>query len=200
MAIRCPGCGRNYDEAIFALGRTIDCACGRRVGAEPQPRPLAAGGELRFIADAMLGRLARWLRILGFDTVYEVHIDDADVVRRALSEERIILSRDRRLPQEWHVTGIYLLEAEQPLDQLREVTHRFGLGPRLRPFTRCSRCNAPLVPASRDEARDRVPSRVLSAEDRFTRCPDCDRFYWRGSHVDRVRRIIGQMIEPSAGS
>ena len=194
MGIRCPGCGRHYDLTLFAFGRTIHCTCGQRVGAEPPPRP-SAGADHRFIADAMLGRLARWLRILGFDTAYKAHISDADLVRRAARESRLILSRDRLLPQEWRVSGIYLVEADRPLEQLREVAGHFQLGAAVRMFTRCSRCNVLLLPATRDEARQQVPPRILNTEERLTRCPLCQRFYWSGSHVQRVLRIVRQSLQ-----
>ncbi len=206
MGIRCPGCGRHYDLTLFAFGRTIHCTCGQRVGAEPPPRP-SAGADHRFIADAMLGRLARWLRILGFDTAYKAHISDADLVRRAARESRVILSRDRLLLQEWsprltargtpsqnHI-ALYLVEADRPLEQLREVAGHFQLGAAVRMFTRCSRCNVLLLPATRDEARQQVPPRILNTEEPLTRCPLCQRFYWSGSHVQRVLRIVRQSLQ-----
>ena len=194
MGIRCPGCGRHYDLTLFAFGRTIHCTCGQRVGAEPPPRP-SAGADHRFIADAMLGRLARWLRILGFDTAYKAHISDADLVRRAARESRVILSRDRLLPQECRVSGIFLVEADRPLEQLREVAGHFQLGAAVRMFTRCSRCNVLLLPATRDEARQQVPPRILNTEEHLTHCPLCQRFYWSGSHVQRVLRIVRQSLQ-----
>ena len=194
MGICCPRCGRHYDAGLFALGRTIDCACGQRVGAAPCSRPGPPAGGDRFLADAMLGRLARWLRILGFDTAYEAHIADAEVVGRAVREDRVILTRDRKLPDEWRVSGVYLVEAERPPEQLREVARRFRLGDRVRIFTRCSRCNTPLRPATEDEARLHVPARILEAGQRLTHCPVCRRFYWSGSHVERMRRIIERAL------
>jgi uncharacterized protein with PIN domain len=144
----------------------------------------------------MLGRLARWLRILGFDTAYEAHIADADIVRRAIGEGRVILSRDRRLPDQWRVTGVYLVESERPSEQLREVVCRFDLGRHVRVFTRCSRCNTPLQPASADDARSHVPARILEAGQRLTHCCVCRRFYWSGSHVERMRRIVDRVLHP----
>ncbi len=190
MSVACPGCGRNYDAESFTGGRTIHCACGSRVGAEPMSRPGLGVGEHRFFADAMLGRLARWLRLLGFDTAYAPHVADGELVRRALGEGRVILSRDRRLPEEWRVRGVYLVKDERPLEQLREVAAHFQLLGRERPFSRCCLCNGPLRPASHAEARGHVPTVVLEARDELSQCPACRRFYWNGSHVRRIVRIL----------
>jgi uncharacterized protein with PIN domain len=146
------------------------------------------------MADAMLGRLARWLRILGYDTAWEEHISDEALVRRALDEERIILTRDRSLGSEWRVSGISLVQAEEPVAQLAEVSASFDLGARARPFSRCSRCNTELVAADRDTARGRVPPRILERFARFQRCPGCERFYWDGSHTDRMRRVLAEVV------
>jgi uncharacterized protein with PIN domain len=148
----------------------------------------------RFIADAMLGTLARWLRLLGFDTAWEPDIADAVLVRRSVVEGRIVLTRDRRLPQEWRVRAIHLIEADRPRAQVREVADRFNLAPRLRLLTRCSRCNTVLVPATRGQADGRVPPGVLAAADDLRRCPGCGRFYWSGSHVRRMRRMVEDML------
>ncbi len=194
MPVTCPGCGRLYEDARFPLGRTIHCACGARVGPA-HPVSGQSGSPPRFIADAMLGRLARWLRLLGLDTVYEADIADAEIVRRGVTEGRIILSRDRALPVEWRVSDLYLVDAERPLEQLREVAERFGLAEGMQILTRCSQCNAQLLPASRNDAAGHVPPRVLHNEQSFMHCPTCGRFYWSGSHVKRIRRIVGQALQ-----
>lgn len=198
MAIPCPRCGREYDVALFPYGRTIHCTCGSRVGVEPRVRDLTHGGP-RFMADAMLGRLARWLRILGFDTAWEAHIADGDLVRRALEQDRVILTRDRALPEQWRVSGVYVLAQDEPIAQLREVAEAFRLARRTRLFTRCSRCNTPLVRASREEARASVPPRVLEAQADLLRCPGCERFYWSGSHTRRMRRVVEEVLGPGEG-
>lgn len=195
MSVRCP-CGREYDATLFAFGRTLHCACGRRVGAEARLGPPAEGrGPPRFAADAMLGRLARWLRILGLDTFYEAHVADEDLVRTALLEGRWILTRDRLLPREWRVAGVALIRAERPRAQLVEVARRFELVPWLRPFTRCPVCNAPLEPLAAEAAVSRVPSRILARGTPLRACPACGRAYWPGSHVRRMQRAIERLAE-----
>lgn len=206
MAIVCPRCGREYDVTLFQFGRTVDCACGARVGLErriPLERasPAAAADDdaaPRFFADAMLGGLARWLRILGYDTRYEERVDDERLVRTALEEGRRILTRDRRLPEEWRVEGVTLVEAEEPTAQLREVVARLDLRPRRSAaFRRCPVCNAELEPAEPDEVSERVPDRVLQERDRFRRCPGCGKVYWRGGHVRRIlARLADLFVDP----
>jgi uncharacterized protein with PIN domain/DNA-directed RNA polymerase subunit RPC12/RpoP len=197
MGVPCPGCGRQYDVALFPFGRTIQCTCGHRVGLEARVRFEDREGTQRFIADAMLGRLARWLRIMGFDTAYQEHITDAELVRRSLLERRTVLTRDRSLPEEWRVASIYVLASETGVDQLREVTRAFDLASKVALFTRCSVCNAQLEPASADSVRDDVPERVFTAHAVFQRCPGCSRVYWRGTHADRMERIVARVLADS---
>lgn len=194
MAIPCPRCGRGYDASLFAFGRTIDCACGARVGIEPQRAPPSAG-EPRFLADAMLGRLARWLRILGFDTAYRDDWPDAEIARVAYEDERIVLTRDRRLPSEIRLPRVVVLASDDTGEQLRELARAF---PRLaagRAFTRCSRCNAALEPVARESVALSVPPRVHREHASFQRCPSCARIYWEGSHVARMRRALGALLD-----
>ncbi len=198
MSVPCPRCGRDYDVALFQFGRTIHCTCGSRVGLEPRVREVAAGAEVRFMVDAMLGRLARWLRLMGCDAAFEAEIADADLVRRAIGENRVILTRDRRLLEEWSIPHALVLESESLRDQLAEVARDFDLDWRARLFTRCSRCNTLLEEATPPEVADRVPPRVLRQQSRFRRCPDCGRIYWGGSHIERMRRVLEQALGASA--
>ena len=89
MSVPCPSCEREYDVSLFQFGRTLHCTCGQRVALAPRVRDSESGSEPRFIVDAMLGRLVRWLRFLGLDATYEAHIADRDLVRRALEEDRV---------------------------------------------------------------------------------------------------------------
>jgi len=197
MGVPCPGCGRQYDVALFPFGRTIHCTCGRRVGLEARVRFAEPEGAPRFIADAMLGRLARWLRIMGFDSAYDGHIEDADLMRRSLEEQRAVLTRDRALPDEWRVTSIYVVASETGVDQLREVVRAFDLRAKVKLFTRCSVCNARLDPVSRDSVRSNVPERIFTSHEDFRRCPECTRVYWRGSHADRMERTVARILADS---
>jgi uncharacterized protein with PIN domain len=179
--------------ALFPFGRTIHCACGARVGIAPRALP-ATSREPRFLADAMLGRLARWLRVIGADTAYEPDIADTELARRAIEEDRVVLTRDRALPEEWRLPRVLLLESEAPLEQLRQVADRYGLEWRGRLFRRCSLCNATLAPIEAGRARERVPERVAREQRRFAECRGCHRVYWEGSHTRRMRRVLEQAL------
>lgn len=196
MAVPCPGCGRDYDVALFSFGRTIDCTCGARVGLTPRVRSAVPPGELRFAADAMLGRLARWLRAMGYDTWYDGAVEDAALVRLALEQDRVLLTRDRRLPQQWRVPDerLLVLRAERWHEQLAELAQRFRLDWRRRAFTRCTRCNAPLRDADPAAVAGRVPPRIATLHPRFRECPACSAVYWEGSHTRRMRRLLAEIV------
>ena len=197
MAITCTGCGRLYDASLFPLGRTIHCACGRRVAAERRLKIPVPTGRPRFIADAMLGRLARWLRTLGYDTAYDDAIADADLVRRGFEEGRHILTRDRKLLHEWHIDGALLVDSDSTLEQLAEVVAAFRLPRPDRLFTRCRVCNGLLESADRQAVVDRVPARVSARVQDYAECPDCGRVYWEGTHTARMRSVLGRVFDGS---
>jgi uncharacterized protein with PIN domain len=192
MAVPCPTCGRTYDIALFQFGRTIHCTCGTRVGLEPRDAPQA--GELRLFADAMLGGLARWLRILGYDTSYERHIEDEALVRRCFAEGRLLLTRDRRLLEEWRVRRSLLVSAQKPPEQLCEVVTRLGLDWEGRLFERCTICNTLVCAASRSTLEGRLPERIVREHTAFSRCPTCERIYWEGSHTRRIRERLESLL------
>jgi uncharacterized protein with PIN domain len=145
----------------------------------------------------MLGRLAHWLRIIGYDTLYEAHVADGVLAGRAKVERRIVLTRDLLLPRQQRVREHLILESDRPLEQLRQVVRRYGLDWRGRLFTRCARCNAPLEEILGQQAVGRVPARVLLEQERFARCTGCDRIYWSGSHVRRIRRQLHSTLNES---
>ena len=194
MSVRCEGCDRTYDESRFEGGRTIWCACGRRVGVRLEPSWPRSGDAPRFIADAMLGRLARWLRLLGVDCAWDPEIADADLVRRSLEEERIVLTRDRSLPDEWWVSTIHVLPTDEWPEQLVDVMRHFGLAGETRLFSRCADCNRRLEPVSASEVSDRVPDDVTQQGLALHRCPACDRLFWDGSHTDRMRAFVERVL------
>lgn len=194
MAIECPRCGRHYDVTLFPFGRTIRCACGARVGREKLERRLGRDPEFRFLCDAMLGRLARWLRTLGYDAAYDPEIEDSELVRRAVAEDRVILTRDRDLAEEWRLEGCLVLASEDPLDHLAAIDREFGLGWPRPLFRRCLECNVALERAPGAEVEARVPERVRRRETEFRRCPSCGRIYWEGSHTRRMRRRLEETL------
>ena len=150
----------------------------------------------RFVVDTMLGTLARWLRALGYDTLYFGQAHDRDLRQVATREDRVLVTRDRRLALlAW--PRACLITAEGVDEQLAELAAALGLAPdEDRWLSRCLDCNAPLTPRTRDEVRGRVPERVLAAHEAFFDCPGCGKVYWPGSHADamleRLSRLRGR--------
>lgn len=152
----------------------------------------------RFIADSMLGKLARWMRTLGFDVAYERAIDDAVLVRRAVEEGRTILTRDRLLIRRRLARGrSFLVESDHVDAQLRSVVERFGL-PQRGFLTRCLRCNVLLERVGRSEVEAVVPAYVFETCRSFARCPGCGRIYWGATHRERMIEEIERMLGKGA--
>jgi hypothetical protein len=159
------------------------------IGAVTKVRPQALR-RTRFVLDVHLGRLAKLLRMLGFDSLYSNTLDDRDLSRISKEQGRIVLTRDRELLKRSAVTHGYCLRSEQPMEQLLEVLKRFDLGKKIRPFSRCLRCNSVLHDIDSSKIPSSVPRYVARTYDRFKTCPECGRVYWRGSHWENMRRIL----------
>jgi hypothetical protein len=142
---------------------------------------------MKFIADVMLGRLAKRLRLLGFDVLYDRTFDDNEIIRLSLEQHRVILTRDTGLTQR-PLASNHLFIKNQTVDkQLDEVFSAFPETQTVRPLTRCSECNAPLVEISKAEAKDLVPQHVYQSQQSFLQCGQCGRVYWPGTHVNRMK-------------
>ncbi|WP_430332963.1 Mut7-C RNAse domain-containing protein [Rhodococcus sp. ACT016] len=175
---------------------------GERVAVYPTFHGLDAGGvaplrppmrEPRFVLDVHLGRLARYLRLLGFDSAYANDRTDAELLALSRNENRILLTRDIGLLERAAlVHGGFLHQTDSRL-QLREVLDRFRLQGRIAPLTRCARCNGLIVPATPTLARGSVPGGVLREQRRFSRCNDCGQVYWPGGHLKRLRARLAEI-------
>ena len=145
---------------------------------------------LKFIADAHLGGLARFLRMLGYDTLHENAIPDDEIRRLAHEERRIVLTRDRELLKCREIFFGCYVHALKPAAQLCEVAARFDLSAHARPFTLCLRCNLPLDQATEQQVRAYAPEPVLEIHRVFHRCAGCARIYWEGSHFARMKAVL----------
>lgn len=145
----------------------------------------------RFAADVMLGRLARWLRALGYDTLYDAAFDDAPLAELARHQDRIVLTRDVELTRRRKLR-VLLIQDDRVMRQLREVVNSFGLDDSAA-FTRCIECNAELQDMERVEAAMLVPAHVFETQSRFRRCPNCGKVYWRGTHWTRMHDVLQEL-------
>jgi len=154
--------------------------------------------EPRFVADAHLGGLARMLRMLGFDTLYDNHFQDDAIVAIAGHDGRIVLTRDRELLKRRPVTHGCYVHALKSEAQLREIVERLDLARSARPFTLCLHCNTPLRPVDKASVLDRLPPRVQVLYAHFGTCDGCGRVYWEGSHWRNMRRLLDEVLPNEA--
>ncbi|OGW34797.1 MAG: hypothetical protein A2010_01310 [Nitrospirae bacterium GWD2_57_9] len=146
---------------------------------------------MKFIADVMLGRLAKRLRLLGFDVLYDPLLDDNSIIRLSLEQDRLILTRDAGLAARPLANRHLFLSAVKVQDQLSQFLHDLRLEAECKPLTRCSECNGLLTPAAKEELKDLVPPYVYEHHEGFRMCKACGRIYWTGTHVKRmgIKRI-----------
>jgi len=153
--------------------------------------------KVTFIADAMLGRLARWLRFLGFDTVYFPGISDASLIRIALEQNRTILTRDTRLIRVKGLRSYLLIASDDPFQQLLETISTFKLR-QFRLLSRCVKCNGNLQKIKdKSEVKDSVPEYVFLHYNLFQKCADCGKIYWEGTHPRKFREEIQGIFRDS---
>ncbi|TFZ07132.1 hypothetical protein EZ313_11110 [Ramlibacter henchirensis] len=153
------------------------------------------GAAPRFAADAMLARLARWLRVLGWDTTLDPELDDPELVFRANEQRRILLTRDRHLLRELKPHRSLEVRSDEPLEQLRDVVLSLQLEPPRELFTRCTVCNSPLPdPLSPAQREVLLPPDVRDLPGPARQCPGCGRIYWLGSHARRMRAALERTL------
>ena len=146
----------------------------------------------------MLGSLARWLRLMGYDTRYERDSGDTEILKRAMLDERILLTRDKKLAERAKDRGLYIEGRDQD-DQIRQVVLAFDLVFDER-LSRCTACNGELMPIGKEEAAEGVPEGALRSNERFFRCRSCGKFYWKGSHWNNIRKKMEILTRPDQES
>ena len=152
-----------------------------------RPAPLR---DVRFVLDTHLGRLAGYLRMLGFDTLYSNDCDDDTLAQIASQEKRILLTKDRGLLKRNIVTHGYCVRSTYPREKLIEVLRRFDLLVRVQPFARCIRCNGILEEVAKSAVQDQLPPKVKEGYDEFRRCQSCGQIYWKGTHYDHMQQFL----------
>jgi uncharacterized protein with PIN domain len=156
-----------------------------------RPKPLRIS---KFILDVHLGKLAKYLRLCGFDTLYRKDYNDIEIINISSSEKRIILTHDVGLLKNKEVTHGYWIRSQHLNEQLKEVFLRFDLKHQMLPFTRCLECNGLLTEVSKEDIMDRLLPETDKYFTDFRKCMECDRIYWEGSHYERMKRYIDNLI------
>lgn len=146
--------------------------------------------DLRFVADANLGKLSQYLRLLGFDCLYRNDYQDEEVADISLNEQRVVLTRDRRLLKRKIITHGYFVRADEPKQQVREVLTRFDLFDSTAPFSRCVNCNGALSVIDKADILDRLEPLTRAHYQDFKICERCGQLYWPGSHFERASKLL----------
>jgi len=164
--------------------------------------------EIKFIADNNVGKLARWLRVIGYDTLLFKQKDDARMIKTALSDERVVLTKDtqfmkRRLVTNGQLKAI-LIKQDAPKNQIQEVVKNLNLDYHFKSFSLCLECNQTLIPRTKEEVQSLVPPHVFETQTQYTECPACHRIYWQGTHwqamvkkLQDLQREGGENCAPS---
>ncbi|MDR4517070.1 MAG: Mut7-C ubiquitin/RNAse domain-containing protein [Nitrosomonas sp.] len=154
-------------------------------------------GTPKFIVDVNLGRLARYLRLLGLDCLYCNHFEDKTIAEISSKTQRIVLTRDRKLLQRKIIIFGYFVRADIPKTQVMEVLTQFNLRPLLKPLTRCTYCNGKLIQTEKRDITHRLKPLTNKHYDKFLICSECDQIYWQGSHSAHVECLIKELTDNS---
>ena len=173
--------------SVYPRFRQLDVTTVSRV-RPPWPPPA------HFVLDVHLGKLARYLRLLGFDTLYDNRWDDADLAQVASRDRRILLTQDRGLLKRNLVMYGYCVRSSQPEQQMVEIIRQFDLVDAIAPFSRCLRCNGLLEPVTKASIGDRLPPFTYQSCNEFHRCQDCNHLYWKGGHYQRLQTLVERAI------
>jgi hypothetical protein len=157
-----------------------------------QPEPL---DEPRFVLDVHLGKLATYLRLLGFDALYRNDYDDDELAQISSEEQRILLTQDRGLLKRSKVTYGYSVRSGNPEEQTAEVLQRFNLHHKIAPLQRCPRCNGELESVEKAAIEDQLPHYTRLSYDEFSQCQNCQQIYWKGAHYTRLQGLLERVTE-----
>jgi len=156
-----------------------------------RPKPLR---NTRFVADAHLGKLARYLRMLGFDTVYKNDIRDDMIICHSIEEKRIILTRDLGILKNGQVDRGYFIRNQRPFDQCRELVRKFSLEKQISPFSRCMECNGLFNKVDKKLLKAEIPEMAYQYFEDFYKCAGCGNIYWKGSHYHKMQKTIQKLL------
>ncbi len=178
---------KNGDHvSVYPIFERVDVSSVTRVALKPLRNP-------KFILDVHLGKLARYLRLLGFDAYYQNDYTDAEIVKIVKATRRIILTRDIGLLKHSAIKRGHWLRATQPKLQIKEVLHCFKLVQKVKPFTRCLECNGKIIRINKKDIVKKLPLKTNAYYHDFYRCRDCKRVYWEGSHYQKLNELVKEL-------
>lgn len=183
----CPLEGKEH-ISVYPVFESFDIRPCKNLGSKPLR-------HLKFVTDAHLGRLSRYLRLLGFDTVYYNDFNPWGLIEVSIRQGRVLLTRSRRVLKHKVITRGVLVREDDPRMQLKAIFQRLDLHAEARPFSRCLCCNGLVRPLSKQEVAHRLPSRVRARYQVFLSCSSCNRVYWQGTHFKRMSRFVQEMLE-----
>lgn len=171
------------DISVYPMFESLDITNVQHLRAKPLRKP-------KFILDVHLGSLAKYMRMLGFDTLYKNNYQDEEIVEISLKAKRIVLTKDRGILKRSEVTHGYWIRSSKTDEQLIEVVNRFDLKDQIKELSRCLLCNSPLKIISIERILERLPLKVKEFQNKFYYCRNCDKIFWKGSHYTKMKRII----------
>ena len=174
--------------SVYPVFESLDISQVTHLRKEPLRNPL-------FILDVHLGKLAKYMRMTGFDTLYENWFDDSEIVEISIRDNRIILTRDIGLLKHKTVTHGYWIRSQKPLEQFNETARRFDLFSKFKPFHRCTVCNGFVKKTSKQSVIHQLKPRTKIYFDEFFKCSSCSKVYWKGSHFVRMQKLIFELAD-----
>jgi hypothetical protein len=175
------------DISVYPMFEALDITNLQRLRAKPLRKP-------KFILDVHLGTLAKYMRMLGFDTLYKNNYKDEEIVKISLKERRAILTKDRGILKRSEVTHGYWIRGSITKEQIIEVIKRFDLKEQIKELSRCLLCNSLLKNISKEKVIDRLPRKVKDSQHEFYYCNNCDKIFWKGSHFIKMKGIIERIM------
>ena len=171
------------DISVYPVFESLDISNVQHLRSKPLRKP-------KFIADVHLGKLTKYLRMMGFDVYYKNNLDDEEIINISIKERRAILTKDRGILKRNEVTHGYWVRSIKVEEQVREILERFNLQKDIKEFSRCLECNELLVPAEKNKFLIELPPKVIQSQNKFYRCPACKKLYWKGTHYQRMLSFI----------
>jgi len=174
------------DISVYPVFESLDISDVQHLRQKPLREP-------KFICDVHLGKLARYLRILGFDAAYENNLDAEEIIKISLKEKRVILTKDKGILKRNEVTHGYYVRNVKVEEQVKEIIKRFDLHKETKEFTRCLECNSELTKIAKEKIAGILPPKVNQSHQEFCRCPGCGKLYWKGTHHKKMLSFVQRM-------